>query len=111
MAPKDTQELELMMDLSEKLNGPVAIRYPRGNAYYLNKGEYKEIEVGKYEIIEDGKDIAILAINASFLLYPSSKTSILLKCSCIYMQRTIRISYLRYYNIWKNKEKSTILIN
>ena len=62
MAPKDTQELELMMDLSEKLNGPVAIRYPRGNAYYLNKGEYKEIEVGKYEIIEDGKDIAILAI-------------------------------------------------
>ena len=62
MAPKDTQELELMLELSAELNGPVAIRYPRGNAYYLNRGEYKKIEVGKYEIIEEGKDIAILAI-------------------------------------------------
>ena len=62
MAPKDTQELELMLELSAELNEPVAIRYPRGNAYYLNKGEYKKIEVGKYEIIEEGKDIAILAI-------------------------------------------------
>ena len=62
MAPKDTQELELMLELSAELNEPVAIRYPRGNAYYLNRGEYKKIEVGKYEIIEEGKDIAILAI-------------------------------------------------
>ena len=51
-----------MLELSAELNEPVAIRYPRGNAYYLNKGEYKKIEVGKYEIIEEGKDIAILAI-------------------------------------------------
>lgn len=62
MAPKDTQELELMLELSAELNEPVAIRYPRGNAYYLNRGEYKKIEVGKYEIIEEGKGIAILAI-------------------------------------------------
>ena len=62
MAPKDTQELELMLELSAELNEPVAIRYPRGNAYYLNRGEYKKIEVGKYEIIAEGKDIAILAI-------------------------------------------------
>ena len=62
MAPKDTNELELMMDLSLDIDGPVAIRYPRGNSYYLNKGKYDKLEVGKYEIIEEGKDIAVLAI-------------------------------------------------
>ncbi|MGL5692769.1 MAG: 1-deoxy-D-xylulose-5-phosphate synthase, partial [Peptostreptococcaceae bacterium] len=62
MAPKDTEELELMIDLSVDISGPVAIRYPRGNSYYLNKGEYKKLEVGKYEIIEEGEGVAILAI-------------------------------------------------
>ena len=36
MAPKDSEELDLMLDLSLELNEPVAIRYPRGNTYYLN---------------------------------------------------------------------------
>ncbi|MCG4722984.1 1-deoxy-D-xylulose-5-phosphate synthase, partial [Alistipes putredinis] len=31
MAPKDTKELELMMDLSLEIEGPMAIRYPRGS--------------------------------------------------------------------------------
>ncbi|MCC0672911.1 1-deoxy-D-xylulose-5-phosphate synthase [Clostridioides sp. ES-S-0145-01] len=62
MAPKDTREMELMMDLSLKLDAPLAIRYPRGNSYYLNKGEYKEIKLGKYEILDDGQDTVILSI-------------------------------------------------
>lgn len=62
MAPKDTSELELMMDLSLEINQPVAIRYPRGNSYYLEKGKYDKINLGEYEIIDEGKDIAVLAI-------------------------------------------------
>lgn len=62
MAPKDTREMELMMDLSLKLDSPLAIRYPRGNSYYLNKGEYKELRLGKYEILDDGQDTVILSI-------------------------------------------------
>lgn len=62
MAPKDTREMELMMDLSLNLDSPLAIRYPRGNSYYLNKGEYKEIKLGKYEILDDGQDTVILSI-------------------------------------------------
>ncbi|MGL5330926.1 MAG: 1-deoxy-D-xylulose-5-phosphate synthase [Peptostreptococcaceae bacterium] len=62
MAPKDTEELKLMLELSSDIDGPVAIRYPRGNYYNLNRGQYNHIEVGKYEIIEEGHDIAILAI-------------------------------------------------
>ncbi|CEN24254.1 1-deoxy-D-xylulose-5-phosphate synthase [Paraclostridium sordellii] len=62
MAPKDTKELELMMDLSLEIDGPMAIRYPRGNSYYIDKGSYEPIKLGKYEIINQGKDVLILAI-------------------------------------------------
>ena len=62
MAPKDTKELDLMMDLSAEINGPVAIRYPRGNTYYINKGSYDKIKVGTYEVLEKGEDILVLAI-------------------------------------------------
>ncbi|MEG2246784.1 MAG: 1-deoxy-D-xylulose-5-phosphate synthase [Peptostreptococcaceae bacterium] len=62
MAPKDTRELELMMDLSLSVDGPMAIRYPRGNSYFLEKGKYTSIKVGEYEVLNEGKDILILAI-------------------------------------------------
>ena len=62
MAPKDTKELELMIDLSLDIKGPVAIRYPRGNSYFLDKGKYEPIKLGEYEVINKGKDIAIIAI-------------------------------------------------
>lgn len=62
MAPKDTKELEAMMELSLKLDSPVAIRYARGNSYCLETGEYGDIELGKYEVLNEGEDVAILAI-------------------------------------------------
>ena len=62
MAPKDSKELDLMMDLSAKIDGPVAIRYPRGNTYYMNKGSYDEIKLGTYEVLEQGSDVLVLAI-------------------------------------------------
>lgn len=62
MAPKDSKELELMMDLSLEIDEPLAIRYPRGNTYYLEQGDYTKIKLGSYEIISHGSDIAILAI-------------------------------------------------
>lgn len=62
MSPKDSKELDLMMDLSLDVNSPMAIRYPRGNSYELNVGEYIPIKIGTYEVISEGNDIAILAI-------------------------------------------------
>ncbi|MGL5749820.1 MAG: 1-deoxy-D-xylulose-5-phosphate synthase [Paraclostridium sp.] len=62
MAPKDTKELELMMDLSLEIDGPIAIRYPRGNSYFLEKGVYEPIKLGQYEVINNGNDVAIFAI-------------------------------------------------
>ncbi|MBR3705881.1 MAG: 1-deoxy-D-xylulose-5-phosphate synthase [Firmicutes bacterium] len=37
LTPKDGNQLEEMMDYALKLNGPVAIRYPRGEAVYDKK--------------------------------------------------------------------------
>ena len=62
MAPKDSKELDLMMDLSAKIDGPVAIRYPRGNTYNINKGSYDEIKLGTYEVLEQGSNVLVLAI-------------------------------------------------
>ena len=62
MAPKDTKELDLMMDLSREIDGPVAIRYPRGNSYYIERGSYNKINIGTYEVLEEGNDILVLAI-------------------------------------------------
>ncbi len=41
MAPCDTKEMIDMIKLSEKIERPVAIRYPRGNEYYFNKDDYE----------------------------------------------------------------------
>ncbi|MGL5347412.1 MAG: 1-deoxy-D-xylulose-5-phosphate synthase [Peptostreptococcaceae bacterium] len=62
MAPKDSKELDLMLDLSLELEQPVAIRYPRGNSYYLEVGKYNPIELGTYEVISEGEKTVILAI-------------------------------------------------
>ena len=62
MAPKDTKELMFMMDLSLEIEGPCAIRYPRGNAYDLNVGSYGKIEKGTYEVLKTGEETVILAI-------------------------------------------------
>jgi 1-deoxy-D-xylulose-5-phosphate synthase len=64
MAPKDAKELELMMDLSLEVEGPMAIRYPRGNSYFIDKGNYKPIKVGEYEVINQGENVLILAIGS-----------------------------------------------
>lgn len=44
MAPCDTKEMIEMIKLSEKIEAPVAIRYPRGSEYYFNKEYYGFME-------------------------------------------------------------------
>lgn len=54
MVLKDIREMEFMMDLLLKLDCLLVIRYLRGSSYYLDKGEYGEIVLGKYEVLDDG---------------------------------------------------------
>lgn len=64
MAPKDEQELRDMLYTAVEYNkGPIALRYPRGNALgvVLREG-FKKLEIGKAETLRKGKDVALLAI-------------------------------------------------
>lgn len=64
MAPKNKWELSDMLKFAVNFAGPIAIRYPRGEAYD-GLGEYREkIEYGKSEIIAEEGDIALLALGS-----------------------------------------------
>ncbi|MBI1933728.1 MAG: 1-deoxy-D-xylulose-5-phosphate synthase [Ignavibacteriales bacterium] len=66
MAPKDEAELRNMLYTAvQNKIGPIAIRYPRGSALGVEvKPGFDELKIGKSEIINDGNDIAILAVGS-----------------------------------------------
>jgi 1-deoxy-D-xylulose-5-phosphate synthase len=66
MAPKDENELQHMLKTAVTSGQPAAIRYPRGNGWRgpLDE-ELKEIPIGRAEVLEEGKDLAILAIGST----------------------------------------------
>jgi 1-deoxy-D-xylulose-5-phosphate synthase len=62
MAPRDTGELEQMMDLAITLDGPVAIRFPRGAGLRLEaQPRHLPFAVGEAERLVDGEDGCLLA--------------------------------------------------
>ena len=64
MAPKNKWELSDMLKFAVAFDGPIAIRYPRGEAYDGLKEHRSSIEYGKAEWIYDESEIAILAIGS-----------------------------------------------
>ncbi|HHT96458.1 MAG TPA: 1-deoxy-D-xylulose-5-phosphate synthase [Clostridiales bacterium] len=64
LAPKNKYELDQMLDFALQSNGPVAIRYPRGEAYDGFSDYNASLELGKSEILRKGKDIAIFALGS-----------------------------------------------
>lgn len=64
MAPKDGSELRTMFEFAMKLDGPSAIRYPRGRipgAMVPNA----PLSFGRAELLRDGADIALIAAGSS----------------------------------------------
>ena len=64
MAPKNKQELYSMLKFAIKYEGPIAIRYPRGEAYEGLEGFREKIVYGKAEMLYPEKDIALLAVGS-----------------------------------------------
>ncbi len=60
MSPKDGWELGEMLKLAVSVDGPVAIRYPRGNAKEF-KYSNTALELGKSEVLAEGADGVIIA--------------------------------------------------
>lgn len=64
MAPKNKWELSDMMKFAVRHNGPIALRYPRGEAYDGLEEFRAPVELGKWEMIKRGRKIALLAVGS-----------------------------------------------
>lgn len=64
MAPKNKWELSDMLKFAVTVDGPVAIRYPRGHAYTGLEKYRAAVQMGKAEPIYEEKDILLFAFGS-----------------------------------------------
>lgn len=67
MMPKDENEGQHMVNTAIQYNeGPIAMRYPRGNGYGVKMDEeLTNIPIGSWEVLKEGKDVAILTFGTT----------------------------------------------
>ncbi|MDO4834056.1 MAG: 1-deoxy-D-xylulose-5-phosphate synthase [Bacillota bacterium] len=94
-APKDGDELEKMMDAAMELDGPCAIRYPRGTAPDLKKP--KDIIRGRSYQLKRGSDAEIWAAG--------SMVSHALEAAKILANENIRVSVINMASLKPIDEK------
>jgi len=66
MAPKDEQELKDMLATAFTLDGPCAIRYPRGNGVGVEAHAPKALPVGKGEMVCEGDAGLVISVGTRF---------------------------------------------
>ena len=64
LAPKNLWELSDMIKFAVDYDGPIAVRYPRGEAYTGLKEFRTPICLGKSEVIHEGSRVALLAVGS-----------------------------------------------
>jgi len=70
MAPKDENELQHMLATALDLDGPAAVRYPRGNGYGVALDQIiKPLPIGRAELLHTGETAAVLALGS--LVHPA----------------------------------------
>jgi 1-deoxy-D-xylulose-5-phosphate synthase len=63
MAPKDENELQHMLKTAVEHQGPVSLRYPRGEGWGVEMdSEMRRLEIGKAELLREGSDVVIAGI-------------------------------------------------
>jgi 1-deoxy-D-xylulose-5-phosphate synthase len=76
MAPKDEGELQRMIVTGvEYTDGPIAMRYPRGNGYGVPLMEegWEPLPIGKGEILRHGDDVLLLGYGS--MVHPALQTA------------------------------------
>ena len=66
-APRTAEDLREMLRLAETMEGPIAIRYPRGRTngeVRRNDVQCTKVQYGKGVKLRDGEDVAVLTIGA-----------------------------------------------
>ncbi|MCS6960100.1 MAG: 1-deoxy-D-xylulose-5-phosphate synthase [Pseudanabaenaceae cyanobacterium SKYGB_i_bin29] len=79
MAPKDEAELQSMVVTGLNHNGPIAMRYPRGNGIgvaTMAEG-WEPIPIGKGEVLRHGDDVVLIAYGS--MVYPALQTAEILR--------------------------------
>ncbi len=78
MAPKDEAELQQMLVTGINYNGPIAMRYPRGNGYGvpLKEEGWEPLPIGKAEILRHGDNALMLAYGS--MVYPAMEAATIL---------------------------------
>ena len=68
MQPKDEDEfVDMLWTMANHHTGPIAIRYPRGAGTGAKpKATPKLLEIGKSEVVQHGKDVAIFGLGNMF---------------------------------------------
>lgn len=64
MAPKNKWELSDMMKFAYDFKGPIAVRYPRGEAFEGLQEYRAPVEMGKSEMIYEESGIALMAVGS-----------------------------------------------
>lgn len=64
LAPKNLWEFRKELAFAMEYDGPIALRYPRGEAYRGLKEFDSPVEYGKGEVIYQGSSIALLAVGS-----------------------------------------------
>ncbi|MDO5155429.1 MAG: 1-deoxy-D-xylulose-5-phosphate synthase [Eubacteriales bacterium] len=62
IAPKNRYELTKAMEYAMQYNGPIAIKYGRGDAFYGLKDSLEPFVYGKSEMIYEGQKVALIAV-------------------------------------------------
>jgi len=79
MAPKDEAELQQMLVTGiNYTNGPIAMRYPRGNGYGvpLMAEGWEPLPIGKGEILRTGDDVLLVGYGS--MVYPALQAAAIL---------------------------------
>lgn len=80
MAPKDEAELqEMLVTGVNYTEGPIAMRYPRGNGLGVPLMEegWEPLEIGKAEILRNGSDVLLIGYGS--MVYPSLQAAEILR--------------------------------
>lgn len=75
-SPADGKELQEMLELCIKHNGPAAIRYPRGEAVDIDIKSSK-VKIGRAECLKKGDDAVIFAVGS--MVRPSLEAALILE--------------------------------
>ncbi len=62
IAPKNRYELTKSMEFAMEYDGPIAIKYSKGDAYYGLREHLEPMELGKSEVLAEGTRVALIAV-------------------------------------------------